>query len=36
MKGDINEQVLLKGLASNDTKAIETLYKDHFGMVQAY
>ena len=36
MKGDINEQALLKGLASNETKAIETLYKDNFGMVQTY
>lgn len=36
MKGEINEQALLKGLASNETKAIETLYKDNFGMVQTY
>lgn len=36
MKGEINEQALLKGLASNESKAIETLYKDHFGMVQTY
>jgi RNA polymerase sigma factor (sigma-70 family) len=36
VKGEINEQALLKGLASNETKAIETLYKDHFGMVQTY
>ncbi len=36
VKGDINEQALLKGLASNETKAIETLYKDNFGMVQTY
>ena len=36
MKGDTNEQALLKGLASNDSRATETLYKDHFGMVQSY
>jgi RNA polymerase sigma factor (sigma-70 family) len=36
VKGEINEQALLKGLASNETKAIETLYKDNFGMVQTY
>lgn len=36
MRGDTNEQALLKGLASNDSRAIEALYKDHFGMVQSY
>lgn len=36
MKGDTNEQALLKGLANNDSKAIETIYKDNFNMVQAY
>jgi RNA polymerase sigma factor (sigma-70 family) len=30
-----NELVILKGLAQNDRKAIETLYKRHYGMVQA-
>jgi RNA polymerase sigma factor (sigma-70 family) len=36
VRGDTNEQTLLKGLASNDSRAIEALYKDHFGMVQTY
>jgi RNA polymerase sigma factor (sigma-70 family) len=36
VRGDTNEQALLKGLASNDSRAIEALYKDHFGMVQSY
>lgn len=35
MKSDSNEQLLLKGLAHNDKKAIETIYKDNFTMVQA-
>lgn len=30
-----NENLLLKGLARNDRKAIETIYKDHYNMVQA-
>ncbi len=36
MKGEINEQTLLKGLANNDSKAIETIYKDNFNMVQNF
>ncbi len=36
MKPEINEQLLLRGLAENDTKAIETIYKDNFKMVQAF
>ncbi len=36
MKGDTNEQTLLKGLANNDSKAIETIYKDNFNMVQNF
>lgn len=36
MKAEFNEQALLKGLAQNDSKAIETIYKDNFNMVQAY
>ena len=36
MKVENNEQVLLKGLALNDSKAIEIIYKDNFSMVQAY
>jgi RNA polymerase sigma factor (sigma-70 family) len=31
---DINEQALLKGLATNDRKAIETIYRVHYSMVQ--
>lgn len=34
MKAD-NEQVLLKGLAKNDRKAVETIYKDNYNMVQS-
>ncbi|MFN3794384.1 MAG: RNA polymerase sigma factor [Chitinophagaceae bacterium] len=36
VKADTNEQLLLKGLASNDSRAIETIYKDNFNMVQAF
>lgn len=36
MKAESNEQVLLKGLANNDTKAIDAIYKDNFSMVQAF
>ena len=36
MKADTNEQALLKGLANNDSKAIDTIYKDNFNMVQAF
>jgi len=36
VKAELNEQLLLKGLANNDTKAIETIYKDNFNMVQAF
>lgn len=36
MKADTNEQALLKGLALNDSKAIETIYKDNFAMVQTF
>jgi RNA polymerase sigma factor (sigma-70 family) len=32
---DSNEQALLKGLAANDRKAIETIYRAHYSMVQA-
>ena len=35
MRTENNELVILKGLAQNDRKAIETLYKRHYGMVQA-
>lgn len=36
MKQEINEQLLLKGLVNNDSKAIDTIYKDNFSMVQAF
>ena len=36
MKAEQNEQALLKGLANNDSRAIETIYKDNFNMVQAF
>jgi RNA polymerase sigma factor (sigma-70 family) len=36
VRGDSNEHVLLSGLANNDKKAIEAIYKSNFGMVQAY
>lgn len=35
MKSENNEQLLLRGLANNDSKAIETIYKENFKMVQA-
>ena len=36
MKAEINEQALLKGLANNDSKAVEALYKSHFSMIQHF
>ena len=36
MKGDPNEQGLLKALANNDLRAAETIYKDNFNMVLAF
>ena len=36
MKAELNEHALLKGLANSDSKAIETLYKRHFGMIQHF
>lgn len=36
VKGEINEQILLKGLVNHDTKAVETIYKDNFTMVQSF
>jgi RNA polymerase sigma factor (sigma-70 family) len=32
---ETNDKVLLKGLAKNDRKAIETIYKENYNMVQA-
>lgn len=34
MRTDSNEQDLLKGLAQNDRKSVETIYKQHYNMVQ--
>lgn len=36
MKAELNEQVLLNGLARDDKKAIETIYKNNFIMVQSF
>lgn len=36
MKTGSTEEQLLAGLAQNDKKAVETLYKDNFAMVQAF
>lgn len=36
MKAEFNEQVLLNGLAKNDAKATETIYKSNFNMVQSF
>lgn len=30
------QKELLEGLANNDTKAVEHIYKDHFGMIQSF
>jgi RNA polymerase sigma factor (sigma-70 family) len=35
VRTEINEQDLLEGLAQNDRKAIETIYKQHYNMVQS-
>jgi RNA polymerase sigma factor (sigma-70 family) len=36
VKSEFNEQALLNGLAKNDTRAIETIYKNNFSMVQSF
>ena len=36
MKADTNEQALLKGLANNDSRAIEIIYKENFNTIQAF
>ena len=36
MKAEINEQILLRGLVNNDSKAIESIYKGNYNMVQAF
>ncbi len=35
MKAAFDENLLLQGLAKNDKKAIEVIYKDHYNMIQA-
>jgi RNA polymerase sigma factor (sigma-70 family) len=35
LKAEFNEKLLLQGLARNDKKAIETIYKENYNMVQA-
>lgn len=35
MKAEINEKLLLEGLARSDKKAIESIYKDNYNLVQA-
>ena len=35
MKADLNEKVLLEGLAASDRKAVETIYQENFNMVQS-
>ena len=35
MKPESNEQALLKGLASSDKKAVETIYQQNYNMVQS-
>ena len=35
MKADYNQTALLQGLARNDRKAIETIYKENFNLIQA-
>ena len=36
MKAELNEQALLKGLANNDSKVVEALYKSNFNMIQHF
>lgn len=35
MKAEINERVLLEGLATNDKKAVETIYQQNYNTVQS-
>ena len=35
MKAELNQIALLEGLARNDKKAIETIYKENFNLIQA-
>ena len=36
LKAEFNEQALLKGLANNDSKAVEALYQRHFSTIQHF
>ncbi len=36
MKAEINEQALLNGLANNDRKSIEFIYKNNFNSIQSF
>jgi RNA polymerase sigma factor (sigma-70 family) len=36
VKSDTNEQPLLEGLAKNDAKAVETIYKENYNIVQSF
>ena len=36
LKAELNEQALLKGLANNDSKVVEALYKSNFNMIQHF
>ena len=35
MKVEINEKLLLQGLARNDKRAVETIYKENYNLIQA-
>jgi RNA polymerase sigma factor (sigma-70 family) len=35
LKVEINEKLLLEGLARNDKKAVETIYKENYNLIQA-
>lgn len=35
MKAEINERMLLEGLAASDKKAVETIYQENYNMVQS-
>jgi RNA polymerase sigma factor (sigma-70 family) len=35
VKPEINEEALLQGLARNDKKSVETIYRDNYNMIQA-
>lgn len=36
MKSELNEEQLLRGLAKNDKKAIEAIYKNNYNMIQSF